>query len=597
MRPRLVFILLALAGWLPAADLVFAPQSDWEVVSSGHRFAEGMAFDRDGHFYFTDVPQNQLFKIDRHSGAKSLLDGATGRANGIAFGPDGRLYGCANADRRIYAWNTTTWEKTAVAEGTLSNDLVILRDGTIFYTEPNAMMVWRLAAGTFAREAGIKLGWKPNGITVSRDEKTLLVAEFDSDTIHGFALDGKSRVTGAAQPAYKLAVPVDGMGKLDGMLVLADGRLLSGTSLGTQIARPAGAPAAEMSLIIIPSPGGRARCNYARISPDGAWLYTAYAVDVLRRRLQPGFGAQLPAGPARSDLFLLDAQTPQGLRELFKPTADPLPILSAHRGGAGAGLPENCLATFEATLRHTWSMLEIDLRTSKDGTIVLMHDPTLDRTTNGTGPVKDRTLAELRQLRLKDRQGNLTDHRIPTLDEAMKWAKGKTILVLDKKEVPVEEVVRVITEHQAEAYAMMMAYSIKDVTDCHGLNRDIMMEAMLGAKERFEEFDRSGVPWGNIIAFVGHTQNPDADLCRRIREKGASCMAGTSRNIDRQFLSGRVTAMESLRSEYRSVLDRGVTVIETDIPREVGPLLFGAATAQGAKARFFRAGERQPGDR
>jgi glycerophosphoryl diester phosphodiesterase len=290
------------------------------------------------------------------------------------------------------------------------------------------------------------------------------------------------------------------------------------------------------------------------------------------------------------ELFLVDAQTPQGLRELFKPTAARLPLLSAHRGGAGPGFPENCMATLEATVRHGWSMLEIDLRTTKDGTIVLMHDPTLDRTTNGRGPVKDHTLKELRELRLKDRQGNLTNHRIPTLDEAMKWARGKALLALDKKDVPVKEVVRVIMEHRAEAYALLMAYNINEVMECHALNRDIMMEVMMGTRERFDEFDRSGVPWSNVIAFVGHTQTPDADHCQRIRAKGASCMAGTSRNIDRQFLSGSVTSMDPLRPEYRAVLDRGVDVIETDIPRELGRLLFADRPPTAAKAQFFRIG-------
>jgi glycerophosphoryl diester phosphodiesterase len=297
--------------------------------------------------------------------------------------------------------------------------------------------------------------------------------------------------------------------------------------------------------------------------------------------------AQNASRPA-SKLHVVDAKTPQGLRELFKPAAERLPLLSAHRGGAGPGFPENCLATFEATLRHGWSMLEIDLRTSKDGTIVLMHDPTLDRTTNGTGPVKDRTLEELRQLRLKDRLGNLTEQGIPTLDEAMAWARGKTILVLDRKEVPVKEAVRIITRHRAEAYAMVMAYNIRDVTECHALNPDIMMEAMMGTPERFAEFDRTGVPWSHVIAFVGHTQTPDVDLCRRIRANGASCMAGTSRNIDRQFLGGRVSTVEPLRGEYQAVLERGVDVIETDIPREVAPLLYGDTSSIGAKARFFR---------
>jgi hypothetical protein len=74
--------------------------------------------------------------------------------------------------------------------------------------------------------------------------------------------------------------------------VLSDGRLLSGTALGTQIARPAGTPAEAMSLVVVPSPGGRPRCNYARISPDGVWLYAAYKDDLLRRRLRPGFAGQ-----------------------------------------------------------------------------------------------------------------------------------------------------------------------------------------------------------------------------------------------------------------------------------------------------------------
>jgi sugar lactone lactonase YvrE len=289
MPPRLASLLLLLPAVLPAADRVFAEKSDWEIVSNGHQFAEGMAWDRDGHFYFTDVPRGQLFRVDRNSGEKTLIDGATGKANGIAFGPDGRLYGCASGDKCIYAWEPKTWQKTAVTQGTLSNDIAILRDGTVFYTDPNGMVVWRLQAGTFARDVGAKLAWKPNGIALSLDEKTLLVAEFDSDTIHGFPLGADSRVAADARPAYKLGVPADAAGKLDGMVVLADGRLLSGTALGTQIAPPVAGSRATAPLIVIPSPQGRPRCNYVRVSPDGNWLYTAYAADLLRRRLRPDF--------------------------------------------------------------------------------------------------------------------------------------------------------------------------------------------------------------------------------------------------------------------------------------------------------------------
>ena len=297
--------------------------------------------------------------------------------------------------------------------------------------------------------------------------------------------------------------------------------------------------------------------------------------------------AAAPA-PTSGRVFMIDAGTPAGLRELLGPAGGPVPLVSAHRGGAGAGLPENCLATFEATIRAGWSMLEIDLRPTKDGVIVLMHDATLDRTSNGSGPVQDRTLAEIRELRLKDRQGRLTEHRIPTLDEVIEWARGRTLLVLDRKEVPVLEAAKIITRHRAEAHVLLMAYSIKDIADCHALNRDIMMEVMLGTRERFEEFKRSGVPFANIIAFVGHTAEPDPELCRLIRAGGASCMAGTSRNHDRELLSGRVKTLDPLGPGYRAVLDRGVDVIETDVPRELSPLLYGGRPPSGAKAKFFR---------
>ena len=66
------------------------------------------------------------------------------------------------------------------------------------------------------------------------------------------------------------------------------------------------------------------------------------------------------------------------------------------------------------------SFFEIDPRLTKDSVIVLMHDATIDRTTDGTGRVSDYTYDELRRFRLRDREGNLTQFRIPTLEECIR---------------------------------------------------------------------------------------------------------------------------------------------------------------------------------
>jgi hypothetical protein len=71
------------------------------------------------------------------------------------------------------------------------------------------------------------------------------------------------------------------------MQPLKDGRLLIGTALGIQIAPRLGEEGVH-PLIVVPSPDNRPRCNYARISPDGQWLYAAFAKDILRRRVVEG---------------------------------------------------------------------------------------------------------------------------------------------------------------------------------------------------------------------------------------------------------------------------------------------------------------------
>ena len=295
----------------------------------------------------------------------------------------------------------------------------------------------------------------------------------------------------------------------------------------------------------------------------------------------------ISSSPA-SRLHAINPQNPKGLRELFRYTGDSLHLVSAHRGGPKQRFPENCIATFENTLQHTFAIMEIDPRYTKDGAIVVHHDATLERTTTGKGRVAELTLRELKELRLKDPEGIVTEFQIPILDEVLQWARGKTILVLDQKDVPVGARVRKIEEHRAEAYAILIVYSFKDAQKCYELNKNIMMEVMIPNRERFQEFDETSIPWSNIIAFVGHTPPGDKELLQMIHAKGTCCIVGTSRNLDREFIVNRASSTAPVEQHYRALLQQGADVIETDLPREVGKFLYSKSAIPASKLQFFQ---------
>jgi len=93
-----------------------------------------------------------------------------------------------------------------------------------------------------------------------------------------------------------------------------------------------------------------------------------------------------------------------------------------HRGAMGHS-PENTLASFERGLELGADWIELDVHLSRDGSLIVIHDETLDRTTDGRGLVREHTLAELKQL---DAGGG---QRIPTLDEILAWARERDAVV------------------------------------------------------------------------------------------------------------------------------------------------------------------------
>ncbi len=109
------------------------------------------------------------------------------------------------------------------------------------------------------------------------------------------------------------------------------------------------------------------------------------------------------------------------------------PLIVAHRG-VPVVEPENTLASFQRALDQGADALETDLRFTRDNVLVLHHDATLERMTDGTGPVRARTLAELKQLRTRKPNGAWSTERIPTLLELITLTQGKVPLLFELKD-------------------------------------------------------------------------------------------------------------------------------------------------------------------
>ena len=108
------------------------------------------------------------------------------------------------------------------------------------------------------------------------------------------------------------------------------------------------------------------------------------------------------------------------------------PYLMAHRGNR-VKFPENTMAAFRQAVEDGADILETDLHLSSDDQFVCIHDAAVDRTMNGTGDVKDKTLEELKSLRALDQEKRETIETIPTLAELAEFLPGDVVLALELK--------------------------------------------------------------------------------------------------------------------------------------------------------------------
>lgn len=235
-------------------------------------------------------------------------------------------------------------------------------------------------------------------------------------------------------------------------------------------------------------------------------------------------------------------------------------LISAHRGGVEPGFPEHAIETFANTLSGGPMLLEMDVRRTADGVLVMMHDESLDRTTNGTGNISDLTFAELSAVQLVDNEGELTPYRIPSLSEVLSWARGRAFVQLDlKRTVPVEELVEAILANDALSYAMVITYEVEDALRAAAVSDEVVISIQLTDPERLETLRAAGVDPARLIGWSGVQRELNPAAWAHLLEAGIPPVAGTLWHIDGEVLESGDTSI------FAAFADAGVAMIATDL--------------------------------
>lgn len=237
-------------------------------------------------------------------------------------------------------------------------------------------------------------------------------------------------------------------------------------------------------------------------------------------------------------------------------------VTIAHRGGRSLA-PENTLAAIRAGMATGVDVVEIDVHQTLDSVVVLSHDETLDRCTDGHGRIDETTYAEIQRLDAGSWFGaQYTGERIPTLDEALGLVDGRCTLWIELKaggDYPGIErrIVDMIHRHHAEAWAQVISFDGKALRKVHDLDSSIVVQKLMVSNlTLLPWYLDTGLHWGHpkrwdfVEGYIYHHRFVRKALVRRVHRWGKTLMVWTVNSPRR---------VEQLKR-------KGVDGIETDAP-------------------------------
>lgn len=246
-------------------------------------------------------------------------------------------------------------------------------------------------------------------------------------------------------------------------------------------------------------------------------------------------------------------------------------LLQAHRAGDRSGYAENALSTMDVSMADGAVFLEIDVAKLSDGTLVLMHDRTVDRTTTGQGEIFDFTLDEFKTLQLVDLNGTVLDEAPPTLAEALEHLDGRGIAQLDLKGISIAELADALIAAGATRRSVVIAYTIEDAIELHSLLPQTMISVGINSMADIQTLQSFAFDLTRLQAWLGVGDgNPRLDAALA--------------DLDVETSFGNFRAEADGTARYLAMNDAGAEVISVDNVQAAARALNAAQQARGVLA-------------
>jgi glycerophosphoryl diester phosphodiesterase len=231
-------------------------------------------------------------------------------------------------------------------------------------------------------------------------------------------------------------------------------------------------------------------------------------------------------------------------------------MVCAHRANY-SGAPENSLKSISDAINNDIGMVELDIRQTKDGQLVLMHDTTIDRTTNGSGKVSDFLLEELEQFNLYKDNGTLTNEQIPTLKEVLKLTRGNIYIDLDiDKKASFSKVYPLVDQYGMLKQVLFYSSEFNVIQTMFNLNNsNVISMPIVRNQDDFNQYESFNI---EVLQF----NVDDNSILQQIQNKGWYIF----RNA---YVNTNITPLTDNYSQLNEVIQVGGSIVQTDNPIEL----------------------------